>query len=226
MKRQRNSDAVNRKNYIILPVLFCILIYTILYFGGEVVLEPIISMFSTVTQSSDSSEAGKSIFDENVTPSEGGTISLYDFRFPQYGEQFGRITVGGTQVNAPLYMGDGTRELRYGAGVYDGAKIPGDGGTVLIAGHSRTWFSSLDEVEKGSRICITTNYGEYIYEVTKFQVANAQDTTAYDLSAGEDNVILYTCYPLDTYGYKPDRLFVYGKYVSGPKIDRSREALS
>ena len=224
MKQQQNSGKCNRKNYIILPAAFCIIIYGILYFGGTAVLDPVLSMLSTVTGSPASQEAAKSIFDEKEKPAGEGSVSLYDFRFPKAGEQFGRVTVDGTQISAPLYMGDGTQQLREGAGVYDGSRIPGDGGTVLIAGHSRTWFSTLDEAEPGSRIRITTNYGEYVYEITEAKVANVGDSEAYRLSADAESVILYTCYPLDTYGYKPNRLFVYGKYISGPKIDRSGEA--
>ena len=64
-----------------------------------------------------------------------------------------------------------------------------------------------------------TEYGEYHYTVTGTRVATDTDTTAYDLDATEENLIMYTCYPFDALGYTPLRYFVYAKYVSGPVIE-------
>ena len=49
-------------------------------------------------------------------------------------------------------------------------------------------------------------------------VADASDTSAYDLSQNKEQLILFTCYPLDGVGEKEDRLFVYADKVSGPRV--------
>ena len=71
----------------------------------------------------------------------------------------------------------------------------------------------------GSTIEISTNYGQYVYEITGTKITTAQDNTAYDLDSEEENLVLYTCYPFDQIGLTPERYFVYAKYLSGPKIN-------
>ena len=50
------------------------------------------------------------------------------------------------------------------------------------------------------------------------RVSTDTDTTAYDLEADEENLIMYTCYPFGTTNYTDERFFVYCDYVSGPTI--------
>lgn len=68
-------------------------------------------------------------------------------------------------------------------------------------------------------ITVTTAYGTYIYEITDMRVANANDTSAYDMDAPEEKIILYTCYPLGQVSLTDMRYFIYGKYVSGPRLE-------
>ena len=39
-----------------------------------------------------------------------------------------------------------------------------------------------------------------------------------EISADEENLVIYTCYPLSTLGLTSKRYFVYAEYVSGPVI--------
>ena len=61
----------------------------------------------------------------------------------------------------------------------------------------------------------------YTYEVTDTKILDYQDSTAYDFTRQDENLILYTCYPFDALGFTPNRYFVYAKYISGPVIDRT-----
>ena len=51
------------------------------------------------------------------------------------------------------------------------------------------------------------------------QVKDCEDSSAYDFSRTDENIILYTCYPFGTIGFTRDRYFVYGEYRSGPILD-------
>ena len=51
----------------------------------------------------------------------------------------------------------------------------------------------------------------------------ALDTTAYDLSADYDNLVLYTCYPFDEIGLTSQRFFVYADLVEGITIEKPEE---
>ena len=158
-------------------------------------------------------------------PEEAAVIPLSGIAYPQKGDRYGQITVEGTSVDAPLYYGDSTKQLNRGAATYadsSGAGIPGQQKTILLAGHNNTFFNGLQDVQVGALVHISTHYGEYVYRVTEMKIADYQDTTTYDFTRTDENLILYTCYPFDALGFTPQRYFVYGEYVSGPVLDPAR----
>ena len=121
-----------------------------------------------------------------------------------------------------VYYGDTSKILNAGVGTYkDDARvgIPGEGKTILLAGHNNTFFNDLQHAEAGATVTITTHYGVYTYEVTGTEILDYQDETAYDFTRTDENLILYTCFPFDALGFTPNRFFVYAKYVSGPVLD-------
>ena len=138
--------------------------------------------------------------------------------YPQSGDELGRIYIPGTQVDCTIYWDDTNAILKKGAGTYAGAYMPGQGGTILACAHTNAHFRDLESVELGDDIVIETYYGEYHYKVVDMKVAREDDTTAYDLEAPEENLILYTCYPFGTLSRTYERYFVYGEFVSGPQI--------
>ena len=66
-----------------------------------------------------------------------------------------------------------------------------------------------------------TNINHY-YTVERCEVRDYQDTTTYDFTRTDENLILYTCYPFDALGFTPNRYFVYASYTSGPELDADR----
>ena len=167
-----------------------------------------------------------SIFEPNASyPSsypensqEQNAIKASEIVLPSYGTRYGELEIAGTKVKADVYFGDSSAILKKGVGHYAGSSYPGCGSTILVGGHNHTFFNGLQEVKEGDIVTFRTNYGTYEYKVTAMAVKKSTDSTAYDLSATYENLILYTCYPFDTLGLTPNRYFVYAEYVSGPKI--------
>ena len=95
------------------------------------------------------------------------------------------------------------------------AATPGGGLQMLMAAHNNTYFHTLGQVQPGSRVTLEMYYGSYEYEVTESFVGRSSDSTVYDLQAGEEKLILYTCYPFDQLTSTPYRFFVYCQPVSG-----------
>lgn len=137
---------------------------------------------------------------------------------PVVGEKYGSVKISGTKVDTPLYYGDWEKQLSKGAGTYTGAKIPGQNGTVLLAGHTGTYFRDFENAQIGADIEVETRYGTYHYKISDMKVAREDDTTAYDLTKDEENIILYTCYPFGELKPTPYRYFIYGEFVSGPEL--------
>lgn len=138
--------------------------------------------------------------------------------YPEQGDELGRISIEGTQVDCALYYGDSTAEFDKGAGLYTGTGIPGEGRTIISGAHTNTYYRDLESVEEGDEILISTRYGDYKYQVTGMQVSTDSDPTAYDLDADHENLVLYTCYPFGSTQYTEQRYFVYADLVSGPAI--------
>ncbi|MBE5963210.1 MAG: class D sortase [Lachnospiraceae bacterium] len=131
---------------------------------------------------------------------------------PGYGTQYGTIFCKEAGVKAPLYYGDTDEILRLGAGQYEKSSLPGTKGTSIIGGHDTTFFAGLEQAKVGQEIILTTNYGEFTYEITQIKVAKATDESAYDLQSDMEQVILYTCYPFGVTTYeREDRYYVYCK---------------
>ena len=218
------------KSFIILPIMFLFGIYIVLYIALAPTLSPIVSGASLFFSSNqkDYSTEYKNIFepvsdDSTSQTNEQEYISIEDVQYPKYGEQFGELIIEDCGVDTKLFFGDGNVPLRYGVGIYNGSFIPGYGKTILVAGHNNTYFNGLKHAKAGQIVTIRTSYGNYKYEITKAEVKKSTDSSAYDLSADEENLIMYTCYPFDELGLTINRYFVYAKFVSGPIIETSEQ---
>lgn len=207
-------------------LLYCIVISAIIYFVAAPTWRKYVPDLSLIIGNTaiqyDDTEL-KELDINDLSDITGGVLKSSEVHFPRYGEQLGRIVIsgeGGESVNAALYFGDGDKQLAAGAGVYIGSTPPGYGSTVLVAGHNHTWFKPLKKVQIGDTVTITTYYGVYTYEIIDIQVKDATDESHYDLLADEENLLLYTCYPFGSIGMTPTRYFIYGKYISGPMVNR------
>lgn len=138
--------------------------------------------------------------------------------YPHNDDYVGRLTIEGTAVDCEVYYGDSETQFSKGAGVSMGSCIPGEGSTVMIGAHTGTYFRDLESVEEGADITIVTDYGEYHYTVARCAVVEETDTTAYDLDAPAENIILFTCYPFGILTRTTQRYLVYGDFVSGPSV--------
>lgn len=221
-KRITNKNKFRNKltALVIMPLVFAFLAYVIIYFAGKPIIDPVMDVLSIITKDYNSSEDNNAdLLDLNSLPQYSGTIKASKVAFPTYGDKYGHLTIDGTKVKTDVFFGDGSRELRLGVGQYMGSSFPGLSSTVLIGGHNNTFFNDLKSAKVGKKIRLITNYGQYVYKITKTEVRPHTDKTAYDLSATKENIVLYTCYPFNMLGLTKDRFFVYGEFVSGPKVN-------
>lgn len=211
----------NERKNLLLPLVFSIVALAVVL----IVLQSVRSSFEAAASASGISsepqisetslsklQGQESV--ENETEREQVVLDHY----PEAGDLLGHLTVSGTTVDCDVYYGDSEAELSKGAGTFKGAKIPGEGGTILMGGHTGTYFRDFESVEIGDEVVFATDYGEYRYVVTNTQVASDTDTTAYDLDATEENLIMYTCYPFGIVNPTDLRFFVYCDLVSGPSL--------
>lgn len=211
MVRNNKNNGIT---FIVYPIIFLLINAILIFIAFGSAITSIFNMLEIVTLENvpsftQSTQDAPKI--EQQTPNAKITS-------PSEGELYANISIPSANIDAPVYYGDNEAILRKGVGTYAGTYVPGQKRTILMAAHNNTFFHTLGQAPVGEKIYITTTYGEYVYEITGSQVALDTDTTAYDLTKEEENVILYTCYPFDTIGLTKQRYFVYAKYVSGPQV--------
>ena len=149
-------------------------------------------------------------YDSKVFDLIGHNMDISEIQIPRLGAQYGYIHSESVDMNAPIYYGDSEELFLEGAGQYVASGLPGEGKPILIGGHDVTYFAPLEFITEGDKITIDTNYGRFEYVVTHTAIADAGDTTAYDLTATCEQLILYTCYPFgEMVGSRRERYFVY-----------------
>jgi sortase A len=114
------------------------------------------------------------------------------------GDPLGRLRIPRIGVSAVFVEGTAGGDLRNGPGHYPGTPLPGEGGTVAIAGHRTTygaWFRNIDKLRSGDPIVLTLPYGRFTYRVERTQIV---PPTAVWVTqrVSYDRLVLSACHPL------------------------------
>lgn len=193
--------------YVVVPLAFVLVSTALVFIVGHTMLAPYQALLGWFFSTTEVAQP-RDLLDNAATVINGGTVDepdaqpdrlpLSSVTYPSEGDRYATITISGTNVDAPVYYGDTNKILNAGVGTYkDDSRvgIPGEGKTILLAGHNNTFFNDLQHAEAGATVTITTHYGVYTYEVTGTEILDYQDETAYDFTRTDENLILYTCYP-------------------------------
>jgi sortase A len=92
----------------------------------------------------------------------------------------------------------GAGSLRSGPGHYLGTALPGQPGTVGIAGHRTTYgapFRHIDALRRGDAIDVTMPYGNFVYRVEGTRIVGPQDVSSLR-AVGRQRLVLTACHPL------------------------------
>jgi sortase A len=113
------------------------------------------------------------------------------------GDPLGRISIPKLDKKFVFVVGTGLESLKKGPGHYAGTALPGERGTVGIAGHRTTYlapFRRIDRLRKRDRIILTMPYGRFSYSVESIQVVSPSRTSVLRL-VRHDRLVLTTCTP-------------------------------
>ena len=114
------------------------------------------------------------------------------------GDPLGRIRIPKIGVSAVFVEGTATADLRNGPGHYPGTPLPGEHGTIGIAGHRTTygaWFRRINQLKPGDPIELAMGYGRFTYRVERTRIV---PPTALWVThrVSYDRLILSACNPL------------------------------
>ena len=134
--------------------------------------------------------------------------------YPLWGNQFATLEIESVNIKQPIYQGDTLDILKYGIGHYSGSLFPGEGGSIILAGHNtRAFLYHLPEVKKDDLIHIKATYGSFTYKVYDTKVIFHSDNDAFPFYTDKEVLMIYTCYPVNTIGHKTNRFVVYAEKV-------------
>lgn len=113
------------------------------------------------------------------------------------GEPLGRIDIPRLDKRFVFVSGVSADELKKGPGHYHTTAMPGEHGTVGVAGHRTTHaapFRHIDRLRPGDRISIRMPYGRFSYTVEGSIVVSPSNTESLR-RVRHDRVALTTCHP-------------------------------
>jgi sortase A len=113
------------------------------------------------------------------------------------GHAIARIKIDRIGLDMVVVQGTDTGSLQRGPGHYPDTPIPGQPGTVAIAGHRTTYlapFRDIDEIRDGDEIRVEMPYAAFTYTVEKHEVVDPGDV-AIIKPIGYDRLVLTACHP-------------------------------
>jgi sortase A len=115
----------------------------------------------------------------------------------QEGHAIGRIKIDRIGLNIVVIQGTDTASLEKGPGHYRNTPLPGQPGTVAIAGHRTTYlapFRHIDQIENGDLIRIEMPYAAFTYTVQRHQVVDPSDVGIIK-PVGYPQLVMTACHP-------------------------------
>ena len=134
-------------------------------------------------------------------------------RKPLRGDSIGRIVLPTLERTFYLIEGTELTDLRKGPGHYSDTPLPGDRGTVAIAGHRTTYgapFRRIDDLDRGDPIRVEMPYGRFTYRVEKTRIVEPTELSVKN-KVSYDRLVLTACHPLYS---AAKRIVVFARLVS------------
>jgi len=114
------------------------------------------------------------------------------------GDAVGRLKMPRIDRSYVVVEGTDLTTLRKGPGHYPKTPLPGEGGTVGVAGHRTTYgapFRPVDKLKAGDELEMEMPYGRFYYRVDKVQIVNP-DATWITNKRAKETLVLSACHPL------------------------------
>ena len=132
---------------------------------------------------------------------------------PLPGDAIGEIDFPTLDQSFFVVEGIDPGDLRRGPGHYADTPLPGQRGTVAIAGHRTTYgapFRNIDELDSGDRVVLQMPYGRFVYRVERTRIVEPTQIEVTD-PVGYKRLVLTACHPLYS---AAQRIVVFARQVA------------
>ena len=168
-----------------------------------------------VSSVSQSEPAASSVPEADEPKEKEGQVTASGMEYPEYGEVYATLKLPALGLTLEVTYGDDLKLIKQKVGQFTGSYLPGEGGTILYAGHNaRKIFGRLGELEPGDEVIVETGYGTFTYQVTLGEVVDIVNEPP--INRDKEELILYTCYPFNAAGFPSTRYLVHCDRVDPP----------
>lgn len=133
-------------------------------------------------------------------------------RRPLEGDAIARLKLPALDRSYYVVEGTDTDTLRKGPGHYPDTPLPGERGTVAIAGHRTTYgapFRTIDKLKRGDPIVVEMPDGTFHYRVERVRIVDDSALWVTD-RVGYNRLVLTACHPLYS---AAQRVVVFARFV-------------
>lgn len=148
---------------------------------------------------------------QTIAPVLEGDILL---NYPTFGTKYASLKIDSIKVNLPVYYGANYTILKSGIAHDDRSYFPGEGGSVILAGHNfKTFLADLPKAVIGDKIVLETIYGTFEYEIYDTKIVKETAVEEVPVQKEKEILMLYTCWPINNIGHASQRYVVYANLV-------------
>ena len=134
--------------------------------------------------------------------------------YPTYGNKYATLTIDSIGLELPVYYGANYTILKSGIAHEERSYFPGEGGSVILAGHNfKTFLAELPNANIGDTIKLETTYGEFNYKINETKIIKETAVNEVPVQKEEEILMLYTCWPINNIGHASERYVVYANLV-------------
>lgn len=124
---------------------------------------------------------------------------------------FGTLTIPSKNIQSDIYNGE--QNLNKQNLIIDTKfNEPGSGKNIVLAGHREKISKVIKQIEVNDIIQITTDEKRYNYQVNNIQIVDQENTKLLE-DTGEEQLVIYTCYPFDRWSKTNQRYVIVAKVI-------------